>query len=757
MDPLDPSQDFDPKARPQQSRHSVRARPPPPPPPPPAPRAPSAAWTEHIAPTGVKYYHNSATGQSMWTNPNAPPVPPPILPDAAVPYSSVMEAVNVGVVQEVRGDDAAEKTVEKEEEDSGVKKERAVAMKRLPNSDWAIILTSLDNEYFLNIETHEAVWEMPDDVAELVGQIMAGGYENEMDVPEEENDELEPQSLPEIPVDDYDQLEDEKEVVRVYGSGTGPGGVDAALAQRQQQLAIMQQFEANEAAMREKRKTMDDSDQPQTEKRAKTDSESNSKNTPELSNAEKQSMFIDMLRELDISPFSTWEKEQQQFTQDARFIQIPLPKTRKHYFEIYCKTRSVEIQKDRAQHKIKTPAEIFKSLLQEVLGGKAWSTLTSHRSQEDFMRKYRKDERFLAVNDDRDRRALYSDFVKQLKNAESDKVRAEASRKYDAFSEMLKAVPGFSINSVWRDIIPKVERDKRFLAIPTSAQREELFRDTVVKLKLEQTNDETERKEIERKEREASSLREREEAVQKQKMELSRQLKYSQSKLVSSESENLFKTLLVDLIKSHKETWKESADFVTRDPRFNSIRLQEYELAGLFAEHTENLFKKRLAAFHALVSERTYMTTPFEDVAIALMEEPQTIRLDCTKDELARLYQSYQKEREEKATLDLQTCLKENGFVRFHVKSAVGNCHVQAVDKGLKEAEEGAEWRLIGLDEIKAVLKDDKRYIDFECFAAERDRIVFSFVKQLIEEFRSEKGGVLDSIVARNAGGFVKK
>ncbi|KAI9346558.1 hypothetical protein BDR26DRAFT_855754 [Obelidium mucronatum] len=639
-------------------------------------------------------------------------------------------------------------------------------MKKLPNSDWAIVLTSKDNEYFLNFKSKQVVWDMPDEIGELVGQIMAGGVQDEdenmqeAEANQQEDDEVpenrleEKQQQQQKEKDAFDELADDKEVVRVYDSSSG---------MEEQMALFIRQRELEEKQIKEdihkKRKigaSIQDGSTPNDDSSTSKKLKQTETEAP-LTNGEKQSMFMDMLREADISPFSTWEKELVAFTNDPRFIQIPLPKIRKNYFQIYCKQRAEEIAKARSTKESLTPKEVFREFLMEILGTADWRKLQSLSAYDDFSRKWKKDSRFTIVNDDRDRKALFKDFVARLKSGEGERKKAEKKKIEDGFFDLLRNVKGIGTDSRWREIQKQIEKDKRYEAIATPIQREELFRQFLKQLALNNASSEAERKELERKAKEEASLREREEAVRKQKVDLTLEVKKSQYKLQTGESVNLFKNLLIDLIKSHKTTWRESEAYVTNDPRFQQIRLPSHELDHIFTEHTSTLFDRRLMAFHELINEQTLITTPFVDVMETLLLDPRTTRLDCSNEELGRHYNKYQLDREQKARAELEICLKENVFVRFHVKSAVGNSHVQAVEKGLKEAADGDEWRFIGLDEIKAVLKEDKRYNDFDCFAAERERIVFTFVKSLIEEFRNEKGGVRDSVVARNAGGLVRK
>ncbi|KAI8613237.1 hypothetical protein BC830DRAFT_1133136 [Chytriomyces sp. MP71] len=776
MDPLDPSQDYDHKAARAAPPLQRRPRPPPPPPaptitkprapPPPLPPLPPIpsqqpeSWTEHVAPNGVAYLYNAITGETRWRN----PVPVVVPMEAAVSQPASQQEPELSAIQET-----PEVGEEPKLDDD---RERAVALKKLPNTDWAIVLTYKDHEYFLNMRTAEAVWEMPDEVAELVGQIMAGGYEggeNEVEVNKES----------EVPIaKDYDQLEDDTEVVRVYGDK------EDTMGQHQLHLAIMQQHQLSEAnAEKEslkRKEVLEDNAFRENEKRAKVDwGEEGDKTTTslkrELNNAEKQTMFMDMLRELDVNPFSTYDKELPRFSEDPRATQIALPKTCKHFFDLYCKTRAQELQQSRAN--TPSPKDAFRALLAEVLVGTDARRLALMSAYDEFARKWRGDARFKGVSDDRDRKALFKEFAAAAKSGDGERRKAEKKKMEEAFFEAVKSVKGVGVDSKWRDVSNasrwnaraymtngnilslqmqrEIDRDPRFLAVPTPIQREELFREFIKKLRLESASSEAERRELERKAREEASLREREGQVRKQKQDLHREVAHSQHKLLAAESLALFRALLIDCVKSHRARWDDPAtrEDIMADARWIQIRLKEYEIAGLFEEHTRSLFARRVEAFGGLVDARTSITTTFEESKDALLKEPVTMRLECTEREVRELYENHQAERERKARSELEECLKENGFVRFQVKSAVGNCHVAAVDKGLKEAEDGAEWALIGLDELKAVLKEDKRYNDFECFTAERDRIVFSFVKTLIEQYRAEKGGVLDSIVSRNAGG----
>ncbi|KAJ3344461.1 transcription elongation regulator [Entophlyctis luteolus] len=767
-DPLDV--DYDPVAsrlQQQQQQPQARRRPKPPPPPAPSVRAPlpavptpmpipipvipfprplpptladiEAAWTMHQAPgTGATYFYNHITLQSSWTPPSEF-----VMPQQQQPFPQQQQPLPPGTEPVM---------------DQNAQEERAIALKDLPNSEWAIVLTSLDHEYFLNKSTSFVTWDIPDDVAELIGQIMAGS--NFADEYPEDSDRVPPVLEDNSPAESkklFDELQDEKELVRVYESSTSAAQMEAQMVeilrqQKAEQAAALTKQEEKlsiptDNAAPVKRKQSVDNSPHSAGKKAKADAE------PPLTTSEIQSMFLDMLEEYDTNAFSTWEKEQEQLVEDPRYIQVTSAKLRKHFYELYCKAKAAKIHQKRAEHETKTPREIFRDLLEEVYGALDWRRMGTLSAYDDFSRKWRRDARYNALGDDRDRKAMFKEFAAHLKAADAEKKKTERKKMQDGFFDLLREVPGISSDSKWRDIQRTIDRDSRYSAVPTPIQREDLFREFLKIIAVENAASEAERQEIQRKAREAESLREREEAVRKQKMTIARELKKSQYQLESGESASLFRTLLIDMIKSHRAKFKESLSYLATDARFDQIRLPEQELEQLFSEHTQSLFQKRLKAWHEFISEVTDITTAFQQVRDMVMADGRTARLECSPDEVEKLFSEHQHSREAKARSELDLCLKENGFVRFHVKNAVGSCQVQAVEKGLKEAPAGDEWRLIDLEEIKEVLKDDKRYNDFECFAQERERIVFSFLKQLVEEFRAEKGGVFDNTVSKFAGG----
>ncbi|KAI9325054.1 hypothetical protein DFJ73DRAFT_914409 [Zopfochytrium polystomum] len=678
----------------------------PPPPPPTAPPTEENAWSQHPGPNGIPYYFNS------------PPPPPPGPPPSAVNSSEAKSEKSDSAPSGFGDVDAP------------------LALKKLPNSVWAIVLTTKDHEFFLNLETRVTTWEMPDEIGELVGQIMAdpGGFGDEG----EESDEAE----------GIVGAVDESELLGGAGSKRPrdeADGADGAHAKRQRNL----------------------------------------------------------LREKDVNPFSPWDKELVKIVHDDRYTLFPSIKERKHQFEAFCRIRSAEIREEQRKKTLTSgagsssasasdPRSQFMSLLAED------TTITMHTSTtsgyDDFARRWRKkDPRFSAVSDDRDRKAYFKDHIAGLKQKEVEKRRDERKKVVAAFNELLKEA-GVQKKSEWKDVRRRIEGDPRYLAVRTPIEREDMFRDYVKKLVVDsEVVDENQRKELERKERIEASLRMREEEVRRQKHHLQRESMGQKGQLMKEEATLALNSMLADHIKNHQTTLEEALSVLTADPRWATCEsaLPRDEIVALYRGHTARLYNVKLSAFKAFIEEYAPdPTTPFSAVAAYTEHDARARRMaaavgprggggdDGSADEkngssgggggggggaLERLYVECQRARIDAMRTALREAVLENSFVAFCMKRAVQTVEAEMADESSaslaaagkeREISDEAVWKHVGLDEINEVLKKDKRFLDFGFDGSERDRIVFAAVKSLMATFKAERGGTLDHTIAKHAGGF---
>ncbi|KAJ3403925.1 transcription elongation regulator [Chytridiales sp. JEL 0842] len=684
---------------------------------------PPPQWTQHVGPNGLKYYYNNFTKQSTWEKPADfnPPPPPPPPPLSGMPIPPMQ---NHNMQQQAAPEEVH---VVPDSEHGRELKERVAALKKLPNTTWAIVLTTLENEFFYNFETKERTWDIPEEIGELVGQIMAEpGYEEEFQEEEE------------VP-DEGGALEEERQEQFEQPQG------GCVLEKKHENVKAVDMAFQGAALAGEKRKVQDEDDAANVDggnEAKKVKHEEPVVSLVNLTTEQKHHKFLDLLREKDVSPFGTWEKEVQKIIDDPRFELIATPKERKYLFDKYCKLIAAE-KKQQTLLKSQSAKETFSSLVTEKV-------LDFRTSYDDFARKHRKDPKFVVITSEADRKSLYKDTIAKLKQAEMDKKKAERKRKEDSFFAMLKAVKKLHENSIWKDIKPYVEKDERYLAVPTPIEREDLFRSYIKELRTE--NELVKSQQDPQRLREIQALEERQNKVQMQKMQLRHETQSQRSRLFYDESLTTFRTLLVDLVRTHNTNWEDALGLLQSDPRFG-VDLKLEEKQRLFDEHVGRLFEKVLTGFGEMIEERTMLKSEFGEIEELCDVDPRAQKLAKGKGELKRLFNQHQANRIQRCKEALQRCLEENQFLTFHVKSAVQNVQVQAVAKGLKEPEEGEEWRLINLEEIKNVLKEDKRYNDYKEFETERERIVFTYLKGLVEAAKAEKGGTLDRTIARHAGG----
>ncbi|XP_062555655.1 transcription elongation regulator 1-like isoform X2 [Armigeres subalbatus] len=121
--------------------------------------------------------------------------------------------------------------------------------------------------------------------------------------------------------------------------------------------------------------------------------------------------FKEMLKEKEVSAFSTWEKELHKIVFDPRYLLLT-SKERKQVFEKYVKDRAEEERKEK-KNKMKQKREEFRSLLEAAnLHGKS--------SFSEFAQKYGKDDRFKVIEKIRERESLFNEFIVEVRKREKE-------------------------------------------------------------------------------------------------------------------------------------------------------------------------------------------------------------------------------------------------------------------------------------------------------------------------------------------------
>lgn len=114
---------------------------------------------------------------------------------------------------------------------------------------------------------------------------------------------------------------------------------------------------------------------------------------------------------LQVSAFSTWEKELHKIVFDPRYLLLT-SKERKVVFDEYVKDRA-EKERQEKRNAYRKARDDFKKLLQEA-------KLTSRVTFSEFCQKFSRDERFKRIDKMRERESYFNDFMLELRRKERE-------------------------------------------------------------------------------------------------------------------------------------------------------------------------------------------------------------------------------------------------------------------------------------------------------------------------------------------------
>uniref|UniRef100_A0A182JI23 Transcription elongation regulator 1 n=1 Tax=Anopheles atroparvus TaxID=41427 RepID=A0A182JI23_ANOAO len=206
--------------------------------------------------------------------------------------------------------------------------------------------------------------------------------------------------------------------------------------------------------------------------------------------------FREMLREKDVSAFSTWEKELHKIVFDPRYLLLT-SKERKQIFEKYVKDRADEERREK-RNKMRQKREDFRALMESAhLHGKS--------SFSEFAQKYGKDERFKVIEKIRERESLFNEFIVEVRKREKEEKQNRKEQIRKDFLAMLRERSDINRHTRLTDIRKRLEGDSRYKAVAEHSLREELFDGHIKALKEEKRRAKEKEKERENKDRSSRS------------------------------------------------------------------------------------------------------------------------------------------------------------------------------------------------------------------------------------------------------------
>ncbi|KAH8380690.1 hypothetical protein KR009_002199 [Drosophila setifemur] len=499
----------------------------------PAVIARAAEWSEHRAPDGRPYYYHAGRGESVWEKPQAlrdmeaarmaahsgvaPAVPtapvglpPHLLPNplmhlppgsgppgfdphaafaaaaAAMKANSENSKAAQAASLEKEAKKAAEEKRKKEEEQKKAvatakqtDKSRPVTSTPIAGTPWCVVWTGDARVFFYNPSTRTSVWDRPEELM------------NREDVDKAVNDRPEQLKTPQEKSAEAD-LKSSEQAAQIQA---------LAQAQSQQPLVQIVEPEDDDDEVIKIRTESESSVEEVPTKRVRMISKSKRAEDAALEAEQRAAkeralvplemrvtQFKEMLREKDVSAFSTWEKELHKIVFDPRYLLLT-SKERKQVFEKYVKDRAEEERKEK-RNKMRQKREDFRSLMEEArLHGKS--------SFSEFSQKNAKEERYRAIEKVRERESLFNEYIVEVRRREKEDKQMKKDQIRKDFLEMLRERHDIERHTRWYDIKKKLDSDSRYRLVD-SMYREEYFEDYLHIMKEEKRKDRELREQRER-------------------------------------------------------------------------------------------------------------------------------------------------------------------------------------------------------------------------------------------------------------------
>ncbi|THH19791.1 hypothetical protein EW146_g1461 [Bondarzewia mesenterica] len=698
-------------------------------------------WTEHIGPNGGVYYHNAQTNESTYVR---------LIPSFPIASQAPPSAPK--------------------------KKEKPLVKTSIPGTDWLRVKTTQGNTFYTHKAKKQSFWTVPDEIKEAV-ETLEATEEEERVRQQEEKAQQEEEEAKKV------AMERDKEIKRIKAEVEGVVKRKADQDIPMDEVVVSKKARVDDEASEEEEEESEESEeeeewqreaaaqlaaeaeeekrlQEEEEKRVKEEEAKSNESKPQLNMPERvdlsieegKALFKTLLREKDVNPLHPWDTSLPLFISDPRYVLLPSVSARREAFDEYCRDRARELRQSQVKKEKEDPKEGFDRLLREEV-------MSTRTSWNDFRRTWKKDRRFYGWGrDDREREKRFRDFLKDL----GEKKRAAAKKAEADFFILLRESGVANAGSVWKDVKHKITDDPRYDAVGSSSLREELF-NTFLKAQSsgsiagsEKTTDtkppdtgaieddgEKERKRKERKER---AVKEREEKIKTERGRVEADINKSRMGLTKEEGELEFRTLLTDAIRDPQVTWEVALPQLKTDPRFNHSPLPLNHQLHLFHTHVNQLRAKHLSNLHALFESHArslaanFTVLPLQSTLSSL---PAT-KLGLDINRLENEFERWQRERTAEARKAFDEMLHENSFVEFWGR--LGKMGGEGVEGGVKRDEMGAEdegeagggnvdmkvlAKHVDIGDVEKVLKNDKRYINFDHVPEQRERWLRDYLSRL--------------------------
>lgn len=535
-----------------------------------APLAPlPPGWTEHKAPTGHTYFYNAETKESTYNRPSVQPPAhfgpePSYSPYGAVPNLSDPRVANAYMAQFNQPPPQAQRGgfgggrggFEGRPKPQPVDKPRR--KEAIPGCEpWIVVYTKYSRRFVYNPVKNTSYWRIPEKLMPAILEMdkkrilnSAAGEEEKKEADgdqskeEESKDDAKAAALgPDYDSDEYEEVE--VEVTDDEGQGEGRAGDendddgnDSEHPSKRQRIEMGDEqgddpLEFTEADIIAQLQAMgeDYGLEPGDYDDGNMEDWPEGAEGVEFSEEDAKFLFKDMLIDLRINPYSSWDKllEEGKIIEDPRYTALGTTKARKECWDEWTREKIAELKEQRAKQEKKDPKIAWMAFLQEKALPKLYWP--------EFKRKYRKEDPMKDMKlSDKDREKSYREHINRLK-------MPQTTLKSD-LTALLKAQPIYLLNnkSLANGLPAQVLTDIRYISL------EPKIRDPLVEAYVQTLSpppedlssaaeDEEQRKAREAKERREKALEERNRVIEEQRRRRERDVAVSKARLREEERE----------------------------------------------------------------------------------------------------------------------------------------------------------------------------------------------------------------------------
>lgn len=552
--------------------------------------------------------------------------------------------------------------------------------------------------------------------------------------------------------------------------------------------------------------------------------------SPALSREESLALFKHMLSTLngtpqEINPMAPWDAELPKFVHRSEYAALSALRDRQDAFNEWCRERLRQKREQRKNggqasgsayaacttgtsgttkassssetHNGTSAQEAFLALLAE--------NVKSTRSRfDDFRKEFKKDRRFYGFGrDDKERERHFKNHLREL----GEKKREAAAAAEERFRSLLDEIAGEVKRQDWatwnqledqvlkQDVWTRVkkmgsmEKRKEYDAVGSSSRRAEIFvqwaqspssaagqrkykvdHDAEPSEEMEQSSGKSgSHQQAEALSRQEQALRNRQDAVQRQRFETDLANRKALAHSNREEAGIQYSQLLVDRVRDPLTKFADVAQDLEQDPRWGGNNINDAHRMGLFREHIQVLLNKKRESLRKIflrlaptldVEEETILPLVRHDSEYERLHLDDFVQAvqeinDLTEDGLPAEWKSWTRHRENEARVEFDIMLKENKFLDFwgrlraEAQRRVANGEDDADGQAKKaleldvknqteeEEEEASRASLlemagqVDLDEIHSVLRGDQRYRAWKHRPKKREEWIRSYLEGL--------------------------